>query len=156
MMIIGSIDWTHDERALMLRCVPEARSRLPARNRPFWKGMQMRKQTISFGIATGLVCLTFLGSGVANLVHAKHIAEDMAHLGYPAYFSTILGTWKVLGALSIAIPGFPRLKEWAYAGMMFDLTGAAISRGVVGDGAAGVIPPLLIASLVTASWTLRP
>jgi len=116
----------------------------------------MRSKTISFGIATVLVCLTFLGSGIANLAHVRHVAEDMAHLGYPAYFSTILGTWKVLGAVLVAIPGFPRVKEWAYAGMMFDLTGAAISRGIVGDGAPGVIPPLIIASLVAASWGLRP
>ena len=68
----------------------------------------------------------------------------------------VLGAWKLLGALAVAVPAFPRLKEWAYAGMMFDLTGAAISRAVAGDGAAGVAPPLIIASLVVASWALRP
>ena len=116
----------------------------------------MKRKTVLFAVVTLLVCAAFLGSGIANLVHANHIAEDMAHLGYPAYFSTILGAWKVLGALAVAMPAFPRLKEWAYAGMMFDLTGAAISRAAVGDGAAGVIPPLIIASLVVASWGLRP
>jgi uncharacterized membrane protein YphA (DoxX/SURF4 family) len=116
----------------------------------------MRSKTVSFGVVTFLVCMAFLGSGIANLVHAAYIAQDMAHLGYPAYFSTILGAWKVLGAVAVAVPAFPRLKEWAYAGMMFDLTGAAISRGVAGDGAAGVIPPLIAATLVVASWGLRP
>ena len=116
----------------------------------------MRSKTVLFGVVTVLVCLAFLGSGIANLVHATYIARDMAHLGYPTYFSTILGAWKVLGALAVAVPAFPRLKEWAYAGMMFDLTGAAISRGVAGDGAAGVIPPLIVATLVVASWGLRP
>jgi hypothetical protein len=116
----------------------------------------MRSKTVSFGVVTVLVCVAFLGSGIANLVHAAYIAQDMAHLGYPAYFSTILGAWKVLGALVVAVPAFPRLKEWAYAGMMFDLTGAAISRGVAGDGAAGVIPPLIAATLVIISWGLRP
>jgi uncharacterized membrane protein YphA (DoxX/SURF4 family) len=116
----------------------------------------MRSKTIPFWVVTVLVCLAFLGSGIANLVHAAYIAQDMAHLGYPAYFSTILGAWKVLGALAVAAPALPRLKEWAYAGMMFDLTGAAISRGVAGDGAAGVIPPLIVATLVVASWGLRP
>lgn len=116
----------------------------------------MKIKTVLFGVVTVLVCLAFLGSGIANLVHATNIARDMAHLGYPAYFSTILGSWKILGALAVAVPAFPRLKEWAYAGMMFDLTGAAISRGVAGDGAAGVIPPLILGSLVVASWVLRP
>jgi hypothetical protein len=116
----------------------------------------MTSKTVPFGVVTVLVCLAFLGSGIANLMHAAYVAQDMAHLGYPAYFSTILGAWKVLGALAVAVPAFPRLKEWAYAGMMFDLTGAAISRGVAGDGAAGVIPPLVVATLVVASWGLRP
>lgn len=116
----------------------------------------MKSKTVLFAVVTVLVCLAFLGSGIANLVHAAYIARDMAHLGYPAYFSTLLGSWKILGALAVAVPAFPRLKEWAYAGMMFDLTGAAISRGVAGDGAAGVIPPLILASLVVASWALRP
>ena len=106
-------------------------------------------------LVTVPVCLAFLLSGIANLVHFPHVARDMAHLGYPPYFSSILGTWKILGAVVVATPGFPRLKEWAYAGMMFDLTGAAISRGVMGDGPAGVVPPLVLASLVLASWLLR-
>ena len=116
----------------------------------------MKTSTITFWIATVLVCIAFVGSGIANLVHASHVAADMARLGYPAYFSTILGGWKVLGALAIATPRLPRLKEWAYAGMIFDLSGAAISRGVSGDGAMGFIPPMILAVLVVASWALRP
>jgi uncharacterized membrane protein YphA (DoxX/SURF4 family) len=73
----------------------------------------------------------------------------MAHLGYPAYFLTILGTWKILGALAIVAPRLPRLKEWAYAGMVFDATSAAISRAVMGDGAVKVIAPLVVAVLVS-------
>jgi hypothetical protein len=114
------------------------------------------KTSIAFWIATVLVCIAFVGSGIANLVHAAHVAADMAHLGYPTYFSTILGAWKVLGAVAVAAPRLPRLKEWAYAGMIFDLSGAAISRGVSGDGAAGVLPPMIVAVLVIASWALRP
>jgi hypothetical protein len=80
----------------------------------------------------------------------------MAHLGYPLYFLTFLGVWKVLGAVAIVVPGFPRLKEWAYAGMIFDLSGAVVSRAVMGDGAANVIPPFVVGCLVVASWALRP
>ena len=115
----------------------------------------MTARQIAHGVATGLVFVVFLGSGIANLVHAPHIAADMAHLGYPRYFSTILGAWKVLGAAAIVAPRLPRVKEWAYAGMIFDLTGAAFSRGVSGDGAAGVVPPLIVAALVITSWATR-
>jgi hypothetical protein len=69
---------------------------------------------------------------------------------------TILGIWKVLGAGVLLAPGLPRLKEWAYAGMIFDLTGAATSRAVMGDGVPMVIVPLAIAGVVLASWALRP
>src|SRR5581483_12054528 len=96
------------------------------------------------------------GSGLANLAHVDHIARDMAHLGYPTYFMSVLGTWKLLGALVIALPGLPRVKEWAYAGMIFDLSGAACSRAALGDGAAMVVVPLAIACVVALSWATRP
>ena len=124
---------------------------------PAWgmHGLATERSKIVFWIATVLVGIAFLGSGIANLVHAPHVAMDMAHLGYPAYFSTILGTWKVLGSVAIVAPRWPQVKEWAYAGMIFDLSGAAISRAVSGDGLVGVVPPMLIAVLVVASWALR-
>jgi hypothetical protein len=75
------------------------------------------------------------------------------------YFFAILGFWKALGAIAILVPHFPRLKEWAYAGIFFDLTGAAVSCAAVGGyGAYGfhVLSPLIIAGLCVASWALRP
>lgn len=116
----------------------------------------MKDRRIAFWATTVPVCIAFALSGIGNLAHAPHIARDMAHLGYPPYFSSILGAWKTLGALLVALPGFRRAKEWAYAGMMFDLTGAAMSRAVVGDGAMTVLPPILLAGLTLASWALRP
>ena len=116
----------------------------------------MKSLTIGYWIATAITAVAFVVPGIGNLTHAPHIAHDMAHLGYPSYFLTILGTWKILGAISIVIPGIPRVKEWAYAGMMFDLTGAAASRAASGDGAGGVIFPLLIAAVAATSWLLRP
>lgn len=80
----------------------------------------------------------------------------MAHLGYPLYFLTLLGVWKVLGAVAILVPGYPRLKEWAYAGMIFDISSAAVSRAVIGDGALKAMAPLAVGCLVVASWALRP
>jgi len=82
--------------------------------------------------------------------------RGMAALGYPAYFVTILGAWKLLGGLALLAPRLPRLKEWAYAGIAFDLTGAAFSHAAVGHPAAKVIAPLVILGLAAASWALRP
>jgi hypothetical protein len=116
--------------------------------------MTTRKAT--YAATTALAVLAFAGSGLANLLHVGHMAEDMAHLGYPRYFMTILGTWKVLGAIVVAAPQFPRAKEWAYAGMIFDLTGAAASRAAAGDGVTMVLVPLIIAAIVGMSWATRP
>lgn len=111
---------------------------------------------IAYWIATVFAAAAFAIPGGANLARVAHIASDMAHLGYPAYFMTILGSWKVLGAIAILVPRFPRLKEWAYAGMVFDLTGAAFSRATMRDNFVTVVVPLLIAAIVMVSWALRP
>jgi DoxX-like family len=78
------------------------------------------------------------------------------HLGYPLYFATLLGVWKLLGAIVITAPGLPRVKEWAYAGFCFDLTAAAMSHAAVGDATGDIVAPLVFLALVVASWALRP
>src|SRR5690242_4039335 len=109
----------------------------------------MTTRQAAYTVTTALAMLAFAGSGLANLLRVEHIAQDMAHLGYPPYFMTVLGTWKLLGAIVIAAPQLPRAKEWAYAGMIFDLTGAAASRAASGDGAMMVLVPLMISVTVT-------
>jgi uncharacterized membrane protein YphA (DoxX/SURF4 family) len=94
-------------------------------------------------------------AGVTELTRAPQIAVAMSHLGYPSYVATILGTWKLLGVLAILAPGFPRLKDWAYAGFFFDLSGAAISHAASGDPVGAVIVPLVLLAVVMASWTLQ-
>lgn len=116
----------------------------------------MKIRNIGYWAATGLVGLAFAAGGAADLARGPDMVAGMAHLGYPAYFLTILGIWKVLGAAAVLVPRFPRLKEWAYAGMVFDLTGAAASHAAVGDSAGKVLTPLLLLALVAASWALRP
>ena len=116
----------------------------------------MSARRLVYAISTAIAGTAFVGSGVANLLRAEHVASDMARLGYPAYFMSVLGAWKVLGALAIAAPGLSRAKEWAYAGMIFDLTGAAASRAAIGDGIGAVLAPLGIAVFVVASWASRP
>jgi uncharacterized membrane protein YphA (DoxX/SURF4 family) len=119
-------------------------------------GTNSRARTIGFWVATGLVALGFLTGGVFDAARGPDVRAVMSHLGYPAYFAAILGVWKVLGGLAILAPRLPRLKEWAYAGMVFDLSGAVISHVVVGDGAKAVTTPAILLLLVVASWALRP
>ena len=122
-------------------------------NRTFWKP---KKQAIGYWVTTALVGFAFAAGGLVDLLGAPQVMCAMAHLGYPAYVASILGVWKLLGAGAIVAPGLPRVKEWAYAGMFFDLTGAAISHAVLGDGASAVLTPLVLSALVAASWALRP
>ena len=82
-------------------------------------------------------------------------SEIMKHLGYPAYFMTII-VWYVLGGVAILVPRFPRLKEWAYAGLVFIYTGAAASRLAVGDPAVTLVAPIIFTGLAAASRALRP
>ena len=109
---------------------------------------------------TILVALPIGSGGVGQILQFRANPHGVVpELGYPLYFFAILGIWKTLGAIAILVPGFPRLKEWAYAGIFFDLTGAVASCAAVGGyGAYGfhVIAPLIITGFCVASWALRP
>lgn len=116
----------------------------------------MKIRPIAYWVTSALTAFVFLSGGAADVARPSFVMDGMTHLGYPGYFVLILGVWKVLGGVVILSPGLPTLKEWAYAGMIFDLTGAAASHAAVGDPAAKVITPLVIAGIVLASWALRP
>jgi uncharacterized membrane protein YphA (DoxX/SURF4 family) len=118
--------------------------------------VHMKFRNIGYWVATGLVALGFAFGGVMDLMQAPDVLAGFAHLGYPAYLATLLGIWKVLGAVAILAPGFARVKEWAYAGMVFDLTGAAFSHAASGDGPAQVLTPLVFLAILVASYLLRP
>jgi hypothetical protein len=117
-------------------------------------------RTILYWIMTVLVAFPIGSGGIAQLMQYFASPHGVVPvLGYPMYFFAILGFWKFFGALTILVPGFPRLKEWAYAGIFFDLTGAAASCAMSGGyGAYGfhVIAPLIITGFMVASWALRP
>jgi hypothetical protein len=103
--------------------------------------------------STAITAILFFVTGVANLVPLDHIAKDMSLLGYPPYFHKIIGTWKIIGALVIVLPlKKPFLKEWAYCGIMLDLTGAAASRMFIGHGVVSMIVPLIFLCVATISW----
>ena len=115
-----------------------------------------RLAAAAYWITTALAALAFLSGGAIDIGQPANMVALMAHLGYPAFLLTLLGVWKILGGVAILAPRLPRLKEWAYAGMFFDLTGAAVSHAATGDAANHVATPLVILALVLASWALRP
>jgi hypothetical protein len=116
----------------------------------------MKSRNIAYWIVTALTAFVFLSGGVVDIVRPKSAVEGMMHLGYPAYFMVILGVWKVLGGIVVLAPKSQLLKEWAYAGMLFDLTGAAASHASTGDPAWRIVMPLVLLCIVIASWALRP
>lgn len=115
-----------------------------------------KAKAIGYWVTTALVAFAIGSGGAAQLAHMPQNVEGMMHLGYPAYLLTILGVWKVAGTVAILAPGFPRLKEWAYAGIFFDLTGAAASHAASGDVVWHIVAPSVLAVLTVASWALRP
>ncbi|ULL15132.1 DoxX family protein [Paenibacillus sp. H1-7] len=120
---------------------------------------QTRGKIIAYWVTTSLLAF-FLGSGgIGELTHQWGTLGTVEIVGYPVYFLTILGIWKVLGTIALLVPGFSRLKEWAYAGIFFGMTGAAASHAFVGDYGAyayHIIIPLGFVILVLVSWALRP
>lgn len=110
----------------------------------------------AYWTTTILIAFAFLSGGAAYLARAGFVVPGVAELGYPEYFLLILGAWKVLGGLAILAPRLPRVKEWAYAGIAFDLTGAAFSHLMTGHSAAKAIVPLVLLGIAAVSWALRP
>ena len=92
-----------------------------------------RSRLVACWVTTGLVASSMLSAGVAHVLHVPASVDGFVRLGYPLHFVTLLGIWKILGALALLAPKFPRLTEWAHAGIAFDLTGAAFACAVVGD-----------------------
>ena len=119
-----------------------------------------RMVSAAYWICTGLTVFFFLPGGLAYALAVPDVVDGVILLGFPLYFIRLLGVWKVLGAIAVLVPGFPRLKEWAYAGIVFDLTAAAVANATMGDviGAEWwhVPAPLMVALIVIASWALRP
>jgi len=115
-----------------------------------------RARLVWYWITTSLVAVEMVTGGIWDLLRTAYVRGLMDNLGYPEYMLTILGTWKMLGAIAILAPRFPRLKEWAYAGMIFDLTGAAASHAVCREGVSQFVVTIVLALIVLASWRLRP
>jgi hypothetical protein len=114
-----------------------------------------KRNKIIYWIATIWLSLGMLSSGIVQLFQIEGEVEFILKLGYPAYFLTLLGAWKLAGVLAILVPKFPLLKEWAYAGFFFTTSGALFSH--IAMGAPGeTFPALLLLALTLLSWYLRP
>jgi DoxX-like family len=122
-----------------------------------------KRNQIIYWISTMWLALGMLATGTLQLFKAK--AEGalappgvfgITHLGYPVYFLTILGVWKILGVAAVLVPKFPLLKEWAYAGFFFAMSGALFSHIASGDSLTENVPALLLLVLTVLSWYFRP
>ena len=111
---------------------------------------------IIYWISTLWLALGMLSTGIVQLIKPKADVDQITHLGYPVYLLTILGIWKILGVGAVLTPRFPRLKEWAYAGFFFAMSGAAISHIVSRDSLKEIFPSLLLLILTVVSWYFRP
>ncbi|WP_236652697.1 DoxX family protein [Chitinophaga vietnamensis] len=133
---------------------PESRRFLPA-------GVSLKVATskgrnASYWTATLIIEFVLLSGGLADIFHAAGAVDGMAHLGYPLYFTTLLGCWKISGAIALLLPRFPRLQEWAYIGIFLDFTGAVASHAFMGDNLAHLLWPLFFSLITILSWGLRP
>ncbi|MHA3789816.1 DoxX family protein [Flavobacterium hauense] len=115
-----------------------------------------KRNKIIYWIATVWLALGMTATAIVQLMQVEEETKSMERLGYPAYLLTLLGIWKILGVIAVLIPKFTLVKEWAYAGFFFAMTGAAFSHIAVGDPAAELFGPLLLLVLTAVSWYFRP
>ncbi len=115
-----------------------------------------KRNRIIYWIATIWLGLGMVSTGIVQLIQMEEEVASINALGFPSYLLPILGVWKILGTIAILIPKFPLLKEWAYAGFFFVMTGAAISHLTVGDETITLFGPILLLLLTIISWYFRP
>lgn len=115
-----------------------------------------KRNKIIYWIATVWLSLGMLSSGIVQFLKVKSETDFIINMGYPVYFLVILGAWKILGVVTVLVPKFPSLKEWAYAGFFFSMSGAVFSHVAVGNSLKEIFPPLLLLTLTVVSWYFRP
>lgn len=111
---------------------------------------------IIYWIATIFLSFGMTAGGIQQMLQIGGYNDIVSGLGYPLYILSILGVWKLLGVIAILVPGFRVVKEWAYAGFFFAMSGAAISHFVVGQSFAAAMPSLVLLLMTVVSWYFRP
>jgi uncharacterized membrane protein YphA (DoxX/SURF4 family) len=119
-----------------------------------------RAVSVAYWTCTALTAFFFVSGGLAYALAVPDVVEGVTALGFPLDFTRMLGVWKVLGGLAILAPGLPRLKEWAYAGILFDLIAASVASAAMGPAIGAewwhVLAPQLVTVIMVGSWALRP
>ena len=114
------------------------------------------KSDIVYWVCTILLCLAFVAMGASNFVQPGDMNVEIAKSGYPSHFFMLLGVWQVLGAIAISVPKAPRIKEWAYAGVVINIIAAGHHHYVAGDGIGKIAIPFVVLMFAIASYLLRP
>lgn len=115
-----------------------------------------KRNKIIYWITTGFLSFGMLAGGVQQLLQIGGYVDIVSQLGYPVYMLSILGAWKILGVIAILTPKFPLVKEWAYAGFFFAMSGAAASHISAGQPFTEAIPSLILLTVTVLSWYFRP
>ncbi|MCA0366216.1 MAG: DoxX family protein [Bacteroidetes bacterium] len=115
-----------------------------------------KRNKIIYWVATLWLALGMVSTGIVQIIHLEEEVKKMSALGYPLYFLTIIGIWKLLGVVAVLIPRYPLVKEWAYAGFVFVTTGAIFTHLAVGDSLIELFGPTLLLILTVISWIFRP
>ena len=115
-----------------------------------------KRNKIIYWVSTLWLALGMTSTGIVQFIKMKEEVDLFNRLGYPIYFLTILSIWKILGVVAVLIPRFPLLKEWAYAGFFFAMSGAVFSHLASGSGAMDYFGPVLLIVLTVTSWYFRP
>ncbi len=118
--------------------------------------MTTKRKKIIYWAVTIFLSFGMLAGGIQQLLQIGGYVEIITHLGYPQYLLSILGVWKILGVIAILLPKFSLLKEWAYAGFFFAMSGAAVSHFAVGQPVTEALPSLILLLVIVLSWYFRP
>ena len=116
-----------------------------------------KRDKIIYWVATLWLALGMTSTGIVQLIEMQEeIDRTVDHLGFPVYFLTIIGSWKILGVIAVLVPKFPLIKEWAYAGFFFNMTGALYAHIIMRDPIGEMFPAMLLLTLTIVSWYFRP
>ena len=116
----------------------------------------MKARVVGYWICTVVIAALMLSGGIMQSMKAHDALEGILRLGYPVHFVVLLGLWKIAGALVLVAPRLPLVKEWAYAGIVIDLTAASVAHVAASDGTGNVVAPLVFTAIAALSWYLRP
>jgi hypothetical protein len=115
-----------------------------------------KSKNIAYWVVTGLLCFGMILGGSGQLFMMKPNLEGFAHIGFPTYVLPLFGTWKFLAVIAILVPKYTLVKEWAYAGLFFLLSGGVVAHLASGDDFLQTLPVFVFMCLTMASWYLRP